>query len=145
MEEQLELIKSQLYKSEVTFPPLRERLIRSGELRAWYRYYRGGNQWANKLFTEENIFLMSQLLIWSQIYEDGKMDVYSFKLDEISKVERDYAYEDKTNQKLVLSQAIVTFKTMKDKRARDCLVFKRPVAAEMGDSEGFERLLDLLD
>jgi len=145
MEEQLELIKSQLYKSEVTFPLLRERLLHSGELRAWYKYYRGGNQWANKHYTEENVFLMSQVIIWNQISEDGQMDIYSIKLDEISKVERDYTYEDKTCQKLILSQAIITFKTMKDKRVRDTLVFKRPLAAEMGDIEGFERLLNFLD
>ncbi|PKM78110.1 MAG: hypothetical protein CVU90_03540 [Firmicutes bacterium HGW-Firmicutes-15] len=144
MQEQLQLIESQLYKSELTFPPLRDLLLRSGELRAWYKYYRGYNQWVGKHYTEENVFLMSHVLIWNQISENGRMTIYSFDLNEIAKIERAYAFEDKTLQKLVLSEATITFKGMKDGRTRDFVVLKRPLPAEMGNAEGFDKLLDLL-
>lgn len=145
MTEQLRLIEAQLYKSELTFPILKERLLHSGELRAWYRYYRGGNQWAGKNFFEENVFLMSNVLIWNQITEDCAMGIHSFKLDDISKISRNYLFEDKSYQKLVLVEAIVTFNTLKDKGKRDLLVLKRPIAVEQGDIEGFEKLTALLD
>lgn len=145
MSEQLRLIEAGLYKSEITFPPLKERLLQSGELRAWYKYYRGGNQWAGKFFFEENVFLMSKVLIWNQIAEDGTMSIHSFVLDDIEKITRNYLFEDKSMQKLVLTEAIITLKTMKDKNKRDILVCKRPQQAEQGDVEGFEKLMALLD
>jgi hypothetical protein len=48
-------------------------------------------------------------------------------------------------QKLHLSEVTITFKTMKDSRSRDTLVFKRPLPNEMGNPEGFDKLLELLD
>ncbi|MDD2511235.1 MAG: hypothetical protein PHP26_07430 [Syntrophomonas sp.] len=145
MIENWQSITEQIYKNELTFPHLQERLQRGGELRAWYKYYRGGNQWAGKHFMEENVFLMEKVLVWMQIAEDGKMGIYSFKLDDISKIDRSYTFADKSQEKLVLSQATITFKTMKDNRKRDTLVFKRPLPAEQGDVEGFEQLIALLD
>ncbi len=147
MSEKWQTIAEKIYKSELTFPHLQERLQRSGELKAWYKYYRGGNQWAGKHFTEESVFLMEKVLIWVQIAEDGKMGIYSFKLNEITKVDRIYSFADKSQDALILSQAVVTFKAMKDKnkRERETLLFKRPIPEEEGDAEGFERLVALLD
>lgn len=145
MEEQLRLIESQLYKAEHTFPFLKERLLHSGELRAWYKYYRGINPWAGKHFMEENVFLMSSLLIWCRISEDGQMGIHSFKLDDILRVDRNYVFEDKTSQKLILSQVTATFKALKEKGKREVLEFKRPSTADSGDIEGFENLVQLLD
>ena len=44
MEEKLKLIQEQLYRSETNFPPLRNLLLLSGELRIWFKYYNGPNQ-----------------------------------------------------------------------------------------------------
>jgi len=145
MEETLKAIESNLYKSELTFPFLRERLLAAGEIRAWYRYYRGGNQWAKQFFKEENIFLMEKVIIWNRISEDGQMSIHSFRLDEIAKVERSYAFPGKNKEKLVLSQVIVTFNAMREKQQRDDLLFKRPKIEEDGDVEGFEKFASLLD
>ncbi len=145
MEEKLQLIESGLYKSEVTFPPLRERLLNSGELKAWYRYYRGGNRWAEKHFMEESIFLMSQLLIWNRISEEGNVSIYTFRLDDIHTIDRSYVFKDKTSQELILSEATITFRTMKNQKLHETLVFKRPLPGELGDVEGFNNLISLLE
>ncbi|MDD3365426.1 MAG: hypothetical protein PHZ03_10630 [Syntrophomonas sp.] len=145
MEEQLQLIESQLYKSEVTFPPLRERLLRSGELRAWFKYYHGANQWAERYYMEEHVFLMSHVLIVACLFTNGKMTISTFKLEEISRIERSYDFEDKTAKKLILSGATITLKRTRDKKHPDILLFKRPLPEEQGDPEGFEKLMDILD
>lgn len=145
MEEQLKQIEAQLYRSETNFPPLRERLLRSGELRAWFKYYHGPNQWVQRYYMEEHVFLMSNLLIVACLYTSGKMTIRTFALDEISKIDRDYDFEDKTAQKLIISGATITFKRNLDKKHPDALFFKRPISEEQGDPEGFERLMDLLN
>lgn len=145
MEETLKTIESRLYKSELTFPILKERLLASGQIRAWYRYYRGGNQWAKQFFKEENVFLMDKLIIWNRISENGQMNIHSFKLDEVAKVERDYIFPKKNQEKLILSQVIVTFNAMREKQQRDDLLLKRPKIEEDGDIEGFEKFASLLD
>ncbi|MDD4172318.1 MAG: hypothetical protein PHQ94_08775 [Syntrophomonas sp.] len=145
MEGQLELIKGQLYKSETNFPPLRDRLLRSGELRAWFKYYNGPNQWIQRYYMEEHVYLMSHVIIAACLFRSGKMLLTSYKLEEISRVEREYDFEDKTEQKLILSGATITFKRTRDKKAPDVLVFKRPLPEEQGDPVGFEKFMDFLD
>ena len=145
MEKQLQEIESKLYRSETNFPPLRERLLRSGELRAWFKYYNGPNQWAQRYYMEEHIFLMSRVLIIACLFTSGKMILRTFNLDEISRIERTYDFENKTAQRLVISEAEITFKRTRDKKHPDILLFKRPLPEEQGDPEGFEKLMDLLD
>lgn len=145
MEEQLERIKAQLYRSETNFPPLLERLQHGGELRAWFKYYHGPNQWVQRYYQEEHVYLMSSVLIVACLFNNGKMIIRTYKLDEISKIEREYCFEDNTNQILILSGAAITFKRVTDKKRPDMLIFNRPVPEEQGDPEGFERLMNLLD
>lgn len=145
MTEQLEAIQSQLYMSELTFPLLKERLLRHGEIKAWYRYYRGGNQWAKKFFKEENVFLVDQVIIWQQTAENGEMNIFSLRLNEISKIQRAYAFENKHSKKLVLSEVTGTLRTMDKKSKPEVVVFKRPLAEEEGDAAGFEEFIALLD
>ena len=145
MNEKLQVIEAQLYMSELTFPLLREQLLRHGEIQAWYRYYRGGNQWAKKFFKEENVFLVNQCIIWQQIAENGTMNIFSLKLNEITKIQRSYAYENKHSEKLVLSEVTATLRTMDKKSKPDVVVFKRPLPEEQGDAEGFEQFIALLD
>jgi hypothetical protein len=95
MEEQLKLIESQLYKSELTFPWLKERLLAYGEIRAWYRFYREANQWAKKFFKEEYFFLMSDVLLWVKIADDGQLGIHTYPLVEIAKSFRSYGFADK--------------------------------------------------
>ena len=145
MEEQFELIKSGLYKSEMTFGPLRDKLLQSGELRTWYKYYRGFNPWAQKFGMDENVYLMTNTILVSQIYENGEMRIYTYKLDDISGITREYSHADKKKTAIHLSAIELTLRGMKNGRKRDVLVLKRPVAEEMGDSEGFEKFCALLD
>jgi hypothetical protein len=145
MEEQLKIIETKLYKGETNFPPLRERLQRSGELRAWFKYYHGANQWAQRYYLEEHVFLTDRVLIVACLFTNGKMTLHSFKLDEISRITRNYDFEDKTNAKLILSEAVITFKRTRDKKHPDILSFKRPLPEEQGDPLGFEELINLLD
>lgn len=145
MEEQLKLIEAQLYRSETNFPPLRERLLHSGEIRAWFKYYHGPNQWVQRYYMEEHVFLMTNVLIVACLYNNGKMTLRTFKLNEISRIERDYDFADKTAQKLILAGVTITFKRTRDKKHPDVLYIKRPVPEEHGDPEGFEKLMNLLD
>lgn len=145
MEEQLKLIEPQLYKSETNFPPLRERLLHSGELRAWFKYYHGPNQWQERYYMEEHVFLTDRILMVACLFANGKMTLRTFKLEEISRIERTYDFEDKNATELVLSEASITFKRTRDKKHPDILFFKRPLPAEQGDPEGFDKLIDLLD
>ncbi len=145
MNEKLQDIEAKLYMSELTFPLLREQLLRHGEIRAWYRYYRGGNQWAKKFYREENVFLVDQVIIWHQTAENGQMRIHTLKLDEIAKIERAYDFENKHSQKLVLSEVTTTLRVMDKKSKPDVVVFKRPLAEEQGDAEGFEQFMAMLD
>jgi len=145
MEEQFELIKSGLYKSELTFEPLKEKLLKTGEIRAWYKYYRGFNPWGQKFGMDENVYLMKNVILISQIYDDGEMRIFTYKLDDISAVTREYSYADKKKTKLQLSAIELTLRGMKTARKRDTLLLKRPVEEEMGDAEGFEKFCALLD
>lgn len=146
MEEQLKLIESQLYKSEMTFPFIKERLLAHGEIRAWYRFYRGGNEWAQRFFKEETVFLMSDTLLWVRISEDGQMGLHSFKLNQITKSDRHYKFPHKKNKtELVLSEVKLTLSTINEKEKQDFLLLKRPLAEENGDPEGFENLVHLLN
>lgn len=146
MEEQLKLIESQLYKSELTFPLLKERLLANGEIRAWYKFYRGGNEWAQKFFKEETVFLMSDILLWVRISEDGQMGIHSFKLSKMTKSDRQYTFLNKKNKnELVLSEVKLTLSTINEKEKPDSLFLKRPRPEENGDPEGFENLAHLLD
>ena len=146
MEEQLKLIESQLYKSEMTFPFLKERLMAHGEIKAWYRFYRGGNEWAQKFYKEETVFLMSDVLLWVRISEDGQMGIHSFKLSEMTKCDRHYKFlNKKIKDKLVLSEVKLTLSTLNEKEKQDFLLLKRPRPEENGDPEGFETLVHLLN
>lgn len=146
MEEQLQLIESQLYKSEMTFPFIRERLLAHGEIRAWYRLYRGGNEWAQKFFKEETVFLMDDALIWVRISEDGQMGIHSFKLSKMTKSDRQYKFPGKKiKNELVLAEVRLTLSTINEKEKPDFLLLKRPIAEENGDPEGFEKLANLLN
>ncbi len=145
MEEQLQQIKDQLYKSETNFPPLRERLQHCGELRAWFKYYHGPNQWVQRYYQEEHVYLMSHVLIAACLFNNGKMLLRTYKLDDMARIEREYSFADNTNQQLVLSKAAITFKTIGEKKRPEILIFQRPVPEEQGDPEGFEQLINLLD
>ncbi|MDD2619466.1 MAG: hypothetical protein PHC92_02170 [Syntrophomonadaceae bacterium] len=145
MTEQLKLIETQLYKSEITFPIIRERLLLAGELKAWYRWYRGGNQWAKKFFREENVFLMTSSIIWCQIDDDGQIRIHQIKPDEFAKIEHSYEFESKNSQKLILTEVLATLRVLDEKRKTDVLVFKRPLLEEQGDAEGFERFMEMFD
>ncbi|MEQ8174014.1 MAG: hypothetical protein ABRQ26_03010 [Syntrophomonadaceae bacterium] len=146
MEEQLKLIESQLYKSELTFPWLKERLLTYGEIRAWYRFYREANQWAKKFFKEEYYFLMTDVILWVKIADDGQLGIHTYPLDEIAKSFRSYGFADKKSKDaLVISELTVSFTAMKEKQVRDELVLKRPIPEENGDVEGFEKLVHLLE
>jgi len=145
LEEQLQQIKGQLYRSETNFPPLRERLLHAGELRAWFKYYHGPNQWAQRYYMEEHVYLMSNHIIVACLFNSGKMILRTWKLDEISKIEREYDFEDKTAQRLILTGATIAFKRPLDKKHLDNLIFKRPVPEEEGDPAGFDKFMDLLD
>lgn len=145
MEEQFELIKAGLFKSDLTFEPLKEKLLQSGEIRAWYKYYRGHNPWAQKFGTDENVYLTDKAIIVSQIYDNGEMRIYTYKLDDISNITREYSLVDKKKNAIHLSAIIFTFRGMKTARRRDILTLSRPVKEEMGDSEGFEKFCALID
>lgn len=145
MDEQLELIKSGLFKSELTFEPLKEKLLQSGEIKVWYKYYRGFNPWGQKFGMDENVYLLENIILVSQIYENGEMRIFTYKLDDIASIEREYSFEDKKKTKLHLSAIIFTMRGMKTARKREILTFKRPVPEEMGDAEGFEKFCALLD
>jgi hypothetical protein len=145
MEEQLQQIKATLLNSEHTFPHLQELLVRSGELRAWFKYYNGPNQWVKRFYQEENVFLMDKVIIVACLYANGKLTLRSIKLDEISRIERDYDFASKNSKDLVLSNVTILLKRTINKKNPDALVFKRPLAEEQGDPKGFEKLTDLLD
>lgn len=146
MEEQLELIKSQLYKSEITFPWLKERLLAYGQLRAWYRFYREANQWAKKFFKEEYFFLMTDVILWVKIADDGQLGIHTYRLNEITKSFRRYDFADKkAKEALVISEVTLSFTAMQDKTRRDELLLRRPNPKENGDDAGFEELVHLLD
>ena len=145
MEKQLELIKEHLFKSELTFEPLKEKLLLSGEIKAWYKYYRGHNPWAQKFGTDENVYLTDRAIIVSQIYDNGEMRIYTYKLDDISNITREYSLADKKKTAIHLSAIVLTFRGMKTARRRDILTLNRPVKEEMGDAEGFEKFCAFLD
>jgi hypothetical protein len=145
MEEQLQQIEAQLYRSETNFPPLRERLLKSGELRAWFKYYHGPNQWVRRYYMEEHVYLMSNVLIVACLLTSGQMIIRTIGLDEISRIDREYDFADKTAQKLILAGATITLKRTVDKKHPDVLTFKRPIPEEQGDPEGFEKFMDLID
>lgn len=145
MTETLRLIEAQMYKSEITFSILRDHLQLAGELKAWYRYYRGGNQWAKKFFKEENVFLMSSSIIWCQIAEDGQMRIHSIKPEEFAKIERFYAFESKNSPKLVLSEVTATLRVVDKKGRPELLIFKRPLLEEQGDIAGYEHFMELME
>jgi hypothetical protein len=145
MEEQFELIRSQLFKSELTFEPLKEKLLQSGEIRVWYKYYRGFNPWGQKFGTDENVYLMKDVILISQVYDNGEMRIFTYKLDDISNITREYSFIGKNKTEIKLSAIIFTFRGMKTARKRDMLTLKRPVPEEMGDAEGFEKFCALLD
>lgn len=146
MEEQLKLIESQLYKSELTFPWLKERLRAYGEIRAWYRFYREANQWARKFFKEEYFFLMTDVILWVKIADDGLLGIHTYRLNEITKSFRSYDFADKkAKDALVISEVTLSFTAMQDKTRRDELLLRRPNPEENGDDAGFEELVHLLD
>jgi len=145
MDDQLQQIKATILNSEHTFPPVQKLLLRYGELRAWFKYYNGPNQWVKRFYQEENVFLMDKFLIISRHYANGKLTLFSVKLDEISRIERDYDFASKDSKDLILSNVTILLKrTLREKRP-DALVFKRPLPEEQGDPQGFERLAELLD
>ena len=144
MEGKLDIIEKQLYRGETNFPPLRDLLLRSGELRAWFKYYNGPNQWAQRYYMEEHVYLTDQVIIVACLYRDGRMQLNTFKLEEISRVQREYAFEDKSEQKLILASATITLKRSIDKKHPDVLVYKRPLPEEQGDPAGFENFMSLL-
>ncbi len=88
---------------------------------------------------------MNQVIIVACLYRNGKMLLNSFKLDEISRIQREYDFEDKTEEKLILSCATITFKRTIDKKNPDVLIYKRPLPEEQGNPVGFEKFMGLLD
>lgn len=87
---------------------------------------------------------MSQVIIVACLYRNGKLLLNSFKLEEISRIQREYDFEDQTEQKLILSCVTITFKRTVDKKNPDVLIYKRPLPEEQGDPIGFEKFVELL-
>lgn len=131
-------------QSESHFPPLRDYLLKNGGLREWFFYYQGVNQW-NKRFYEQQLFmLLDKELLSVGIYPDGKMQFTSYKLDDFSRIQRDYDYTDDSSTQMILSGITINLKTSSLKNRPEALAFKRPLESEQGDPEGFERLMNLL-
>jgi len=145
MEALLEKIRPTLYRSDTNFPVIKDRLTRSGDLKAWFKYYHGPNQWVQRFYMEEHAFLLDEMIMVACLYNNGKLALRSYKLEEISKIERLYDFIDKDEQKLVLSAIEITFKRTRDKKHPDMLSFSRPLPEEQGDPEGFEAFMELLD
>jgi len=144
LDEQLLSIESKLLFKESHFPRLREYLLNAGGLREWFIYYQGANQW-NKRFYEQQLFLLlGQELLSAGIYPDGKMQLTGYRLDEVARVQRDFDYDENDPTQLVLCGATIHLKHSSLKNRPEALAFKRPLASEQGDPEGFERLMSLL-
>jgi hypothetical protein len=145
MEEKLQQIKAKLLNSGHTFPPLQELLLHSGELRAWFKYYNGPNQWVKRFYQEENVFLTDKVIVVARLYANGRLNLFTVKLDEISRIERDYDFAAKDSKDLILSYVSIVLKRTIREKNPDALVFKRPLVDEQGDPEGFEKFSSLLD
>ncbi len=145
MEEQLKVIEAKLLKSESHFPVLRDYLLRKGGFQAWFLYYEGANQWTKRFYEQQLFFLLNKELLSVGIYPDGKMALTSYKLEEFSRIQRDYEYADKDAQQVVLSSVTLTLRRSSLKDRTEMLIFKRPLEVEKGDPEGFDRLTELLD
>lgn len=145
MEALLEKIRPTLHRSETNFPIIRNRLSRYGELKAWFKYYHGPNQWVQRFYMEEHAFLLDGMIMVACLYGNGKLLLRTYKLDEISRIERLYEFADKDEQHLVLAAVDIVFKRTRDKKHPDMLTFARPLPEEQGDPEGFEAFMELLD
>jgi hypothetical protein len=145
MEALFEKIRPTLYRSETNFPVIQNRLQRYGEPKAWFKYYHGPNQWVQRFYMEEHAFLFDQIIVVACLYNSGKLALRSYRLDEISRIERLYDFADKTEQSLVLTAVEITFKRTRDKKHPDMLSFARPLPEEDGDPDGFEVFMDMLD
>ena len=145
MEEKLQQIKASILNSEHTFPPLQELLLHSGELQAWFKSYSGPNPWSKRFYQEEQLFLTPKTIIVACFYADGRLALRSIRLDEISRIERDYGFAAKDSKDLVLAKVTILLKrTIKEKRP-DALEIKRPLVEEQCDPESFDRFMALLD
>lgn len=145
MEQELQQMESQMYNGQYTFPPLKEYLLSRGVVRAGFKYYNGPNQWQQRFYQEEHVFLTDRSLVVACLWENGKMTLRTIMLDEIARIEREYDFASKDSKELVLANVTIRLKrTLKEKNP-DQLVFKRPVPEEQGDPVGFEKLIALLD
>lgn len=145
MEEQLKVIEAKLLKSESHFPVVRDYLLRRGGFRAWFLYYEGANQWTKRFYEQQLFFLLNKELLSVGIYPDGKMALTSYKLEEFSRIQRDYECAAKDAQQVVLSSVTLTLRRSSLKDRTEMLIFKRPLESEKGDPKGFDRLTELLD
>jgi hypothetical protein len=119
--------------------------MRYGELKAWFKYYHGPNQWVQRFYMEEHAFLLDQIIMVACLYNNGKLALRSYQLEEISRIERLYEFADSSEQSLRLAGVEITFKRTRDKKHPDMLTFARPLPEEQGDPEGFELFMEMLD
>ncbi len=144
MEEQLRLVEAKLIQNESHFPPLRDYLLKKGGFREWFIYYRGVNQWNKRFYEQQLFFLLDTELLSVGIYPDGKMQFTGYKLDDFSRIQRDYEFADEDSTQMILGGITINLKTSSLKNRPEMLAFKRPLENEQGDPEGFERLMNLL-
>jgi len=144
LEDQIQLIESGLQLSPNQWPPLRDYLLKSGEIKAWFLYYQGANQWTKRFYDKQWFFLLERELLSVGLYTEGNMELTSYKLDEFARVVRTYGYADKECSQMILSGVSILLKHSSLKNRPEILDFKRPAESDQGDQEGFERLVSLL-
>ena len=144
LEEQIQLIESGLQLRPSQWLPLREYLLKSGAIRAWFLLYQGANQWTKRFYDKQWFFLLEKELLSVGVYSEGNMELTSYKLDEFARVVRNYGYADKECTQMILTGASILLKHSSLKNRPEVLDFKRPGESDQGDPVGFERLICLL-
>jgi len=140
----LRLIESGMQLNESQWLPIRDYLLRSGEIKAWFLYYQGANQWTKRFYDKQWFFLLEKELLSVGLYADGNIELTSYKPDEFARIVRSFGYADKERTKMVLAQVSILLKHSSLKNRPESLDFKRPSELDQGDPEGYERLMNLL-
>ncbi len=141
----MQFVEAKIMKSASHFPVVRDYLLRKGGFRAWFLYYEGVNQWVKRFYEQQMFFLLDTELLSVGIYPDGKMALTSYKLNEFSRIQREYEYAGKDAQEMILGGVTITLSRTSLKDRTEFLMFKRPLESEKGDPIGFDRMMDFLD
>ena len=145
LEEQIQLIESKLQLSPIQWPPVRDYLLKAGEIKAWVLLYQGANQWTKRYYEKQWFFLFEKELLSVGVYPEGNLELSSYKLDEFARLVRSYGYTDKECTQMVLTGITILLKHTGLRSTRpEILDFKRPSASDQGDPEGFDHLVSLL-